>query len=343
MPTATASFALRLLERVGADGVVLSPASVQSALTALRPGVSGAAREALDEVLGGRPALREVDEGGVVLALAQAVWVDEGRELIADLAIDAFALDFGDPGAPGRINAWAAERTRGMVPHVVDALEPDEVLALTDAAYFDGAWQTPFDPAATEPRPFTRPDGDAVEVPTMHAYGSFEHYEDDDVQALRLPYGDRGELCFVAVVAREGLAPPRIADWDALRTARRTGSIAVPRFSAAASLELADALKELGLGAMFAPGPDFDGLISGDEPKALERVLHSARVDVDEQGTRAAAVTVVTAIATAAYGGPPFEFRLDRPFLWAIEDRPTGTLLFLGIVTDPTETPEEST
>jgi serine protease inhibitor len=343
MPTATASFALRLVERVGADCVVLSPASVQSALTALRPGVSGAAREALDEVFGQPPALREIDDGGVVLALAQAVWVDARHELIADLGIDAFALDFGNPAAPGRINAWAAERTRGMVPRIVEALDPDEVLALTDAAYFDGAWRTPFDPATTDPQPFARPGGNAIDVPTMHAYGSFEYFEDDGVQALRLPYGNSGELCFVAVVAREGHEPPRVADWDALRTSRRTGSIAVPRFSAASSLELSDALKELGLEPAFVPGPDFDGLIAGDDPKALERVLHTARVDVDEQGTRAAAVTVVTVIATAAYGGPPFELRLDRPFLWAIEDRRTGTLLFLGIVTDPSQTPEEST
>jgi serine protease inhibitor len=341
MPTATASFALRLLEHVDAGrGVVLSPASAQNALVALRPGVSGAAREALDSVP--EPELRAIDDEGVVLALAQAVWIDSGRELLADLGIETFTLDFGDPGAPARINAWAAEHTRGMVPRVIDMLEPDEVFALADAAYFDGSWTEPFDPEATEPRPFTRPDGTAVDVPTMHAEGSFEHYEDDDLQAVRLPYGNSGELCFVAVVAREGLAPPRIEDWAALQTASRTGSIALPRFSAQSRLELSDALTALGLGPAFTEGADFDGLFSGGEAKALGRVLHSARVDVDEQGTRAAAVTVLTAIATAFRPEQPFELRLDRPFLWAIEDRRTGTLLFLGIVTDPSQTPEES-
>jgi serine protease inhibitor len=341
MPTATASFALRLLERVGSREVVLSPASVQSALTALRPGVSGAARAALDDVPA--PELREIADPAVVLALAQAVWVDDDHELLAELGIDAFTIDFSDPSAAERVNAWAAERTRGMVPHVIDAFEEDEVLALTDAAYFDGAWQTPFDPGSTEPRPFTRPDGSGVDVATMHAYGSFEYFEDETLQALRLPYGDRGELCFVAAIARDGLEPPRIADWDALQTRPLTGSIAVPRFSAQSSLELSEPLKALGLEPAFTPGPDFDGLVSGTGEKALQRVLHTARVDVDEQGTRAAAVTIVTAMATAAYGGPPFELRLDRPFLWAVEHRPTGTLLFLGIVTDPSQTPEEST
>ena len=129
-----------------------------------------------------------------------------------------------------------------------------------------------------------------------------------------------------------------------METRRRTGSVAVPRFTAQSSLELSDALTGLGLGPVFTEGRDFDGLFSGAEPKALGRVLHNAKVDVDERGTRAAAVTVVTAIATRRTAAEtPSSLRLDRPFLWAIEDRRTGTLLFLGIVTDPSQTPEEST
>ena len=178
MPTATASFALRLLERLGSRQVVLSPASVQSALTALRPGVSGAARAALDEVPAPEP--REIADPGVVLALAQAVWVDDDHELLADLGIDAFTIDFADPGAADRVNAWAAERTRGMVPHVIDAFEEDEVLALTDAATSTGPGRAvrsrlhraaPVHPAGRRPRSTS---------PTMHADGSFEYFEDDD-------------------------------------------------------------------------------------------------------------------------------------------------------------------
>jgi serine protease inhibitor len=340
MPTATASFALRLLERVGGDGVVLSPASVQAALTALRPGVSGAARAALDEVP--TPDLREVDDEGVVLALAQAVWIAESYRLVAELGIDVRAIDFADPGAPAVINAWAAERTRGMIAAIVDRLDRDEVLALTDAAYFDGAWTEPFDPANTTSEPFTRPDGTAVDVPTMHAARKFEYFEDDEVQCVRLPYGNAMELCFVAVVAREGLGPPRIDDWASLQTRPRQGTVAMPRFRAESGLDLSDALKDLGLAPAFEFGQDFEGLVSGGGPKALTRVLHRARVDVDERGTRAAAVTAMIVGEVAFRLEDPFELRLDRPFLWAVEDRRTGTLLFLGIVTDPSRT-EEST
>ena len=343
MPTATASFALRLLERLRGEQVVLSPSSIHAALMALRPGVSGAAAAALDEVLGPPPEVGEIDADGVVLALAQAVWVAKDREVLADLGIDVRKLDFRDPGAPRIVNAWAADNTRGMIPRVVDRFEEDEVFALADAIYFDGAWTEPFDPERTEPCPFHRPAGDAVQVPTMHADGSFEYFEDDELQAVRLPYGNDGDIRFVAVIAREGLEPPTVSDWAALRTAHRTGSIAVPRFRATTDIELGDPLTALGLGPVFTAGQDFDGLFSGGEPKALGSVLHSALVDVDERGTRAAAVTVVTAVAASYRPETPFELRLDRPFLWAIEDRRTGTLLFLGIVTDPTQTSEEST
>jgi serine protease inhibitor len=332
MPTATASFALRLLELSAADGnVVLSPASVQSALVALRPAVSGATREALDTVPD--PQLRPIADDGVVLELAQAVWVDHRVELLGALGIDAFTLDFTGPGAADRVNEWAAERTHGMVPRVIEGFGGNEVFALTDAAYFEGSWSVPFDPAQTEPRPFTGPGGGTSDVPTMHASGQFQYYEDDAVQAVRLPYGKHSELCFTAVIGRDGL--PRIDDWDALETRKRPGSIALPRFSARSSLDLSSPLKALGLEPAFTPSRDFDGLISGGA-KAISRVLHSARADVDEQGTRAAAVTTVI-IELSSARGEPFELRLDRPFLWAVENRRTGTILFMGIVTDPAE------
>ena len=333
MPTATASFGLRLLEQLGSREVVLSPASIQNAFVTLRPAVTGATRAALDTIPD--PELRPIDDEGVVLELAQAAWVDHRVRLLADLGIDVFALDFGSPEAPERVNAWASEKTHGMVPRIIDAFAGAEVFALTDAAYFDGSWQVPFDPAQTESRPFTLPSGDTVDVPTMHAYGEYEYYEDDAIQAIRLPYGNQREVCFTAVIAREGLGPPRIDDWDVLQTRKRSGSIAVPRFSAQSQLELSDALTALGLGPAFAISSDWAGLIGG--AAGISRVLHGARVDVDEQGTRAAAVTAVILELSAAYGGAPFDLRLDRPFLWAVENRLTGTILFLGIVTDPRE------
>lgn len=339
----TLELALRLLGQLGAEQVVLSPFSLHRALATVREGASGAAREALDALVGPEPpSVIEVTEPAVKLALAQGAWIHPEYRLApafaaraAELSVDVGVLDVA------AINAWAAERTRGMIPAVVDRLEPDEVFALTDAAYFDGAWSDPFDPARTEPRRFTRPDGRAVAVPTMAADGWLPYAEHEDLRAVRLPYGEDGQLGLLAVIARDGLEPPRLDAnrWEALREGLRAreGAVALPRLRLESRLELAEALIALGLGPAFEPGGDFENLVQGVGRKALGRVLQRARVDVDEHGTRAAAVTTVTAVAVSL-GPPPFDLRLDRPFLWAIEHRPTGTPLFLGIVTDPEET-----
>jgi serine protease inhibitor len=120
------------------------------------------------------------------------------------------------------------------------------------------------------------------------------------------------------------------------RWRRGYGSVALPRFSTTSSLELADALIELGLGPAFKGSADLDELIVGPGRKALQRVLQRARVDVDEEGTRAAATTAVTARAVA-YIEPSFTIIFDRPFTWAVDHAPTGTPLFVGRVRNPTE------
>jgi serpin B len=338
----SAALGLRLLERLGAGATAFSPHGVHTALATIREGASGAARAALDDVLGPEPPVTvELDDDGVAVALAHALWIDREYRLVAPIA-EARTIDFGDPGAPAEVNAWAAEATYGMVPSVIDGFEEDEKLALLGAAYFDGAWTVPFDRA--EPAPFTRPDGSTVEVPTMAAAGRYEHGRHGGLEAIRLPYGNELQLGFIAVIADDGLEPPLPThdEWEALRAAMRyeAGSVSLPRLRARAALDLRDPLIGLGLGPAFDPGADWSGLFEGDGGKALNRVLQRARVDVDEQGTRAAAVTVVTAVAVSA-PLDPFDLRLDRPFLWAVEDHRTGTLLFLGIVTDPTS--EEST
>ena len=342
----TVDFGFHLLEQVD-EAAVFSPVSVHTALATVREGAAGDARAALDEVLGTEaPAPLAVDDPAVELALAQAVWADRAVRLApafaaraAELGVDCRTLDFADLSAPAEVNTWASEKTHGMIREVIDAFERDEVFALANAAYFDGNWTTPFNPAATRPRPFTLSDGTTKHVPTMHASDKFDYAEDDELQAIWLPYGDTLEIGFVAVIAREGLPRLDAARWTALRSSMRNleGTVALPSFHAEERFELTDALIALGLGPAFEPGPDFDGLFEGPGDKSLSRVLHRARVELDEQGTRAAAVTVALGRLTSGQLSPPFDLRLDRPFLWAIEHRPSGTLLFMGIVTDPTE------
>jgi serpin B len=351
-PVADTGFALRLLAELEPGNAVLSPLGLELALAVVRAGSGGETRAALDDLLGPENAyaglLRELPDAdpAVELAIAQAAWLDDGyfpgQGLVAaaePLGVGVRELRFADPAAVEVVNRWGAERTRGMVRRVLDSFEENEHFVLAGAAYFNGAWTEPFDPAHSEEAPFTRGDGTRVTVPMLSASGRYECYEDGDRRAVRLPYGNDGRFGLVVV-----LGPPLdAAGWRTLRDGmrRRDGRVRLPRLALETRLNLVDALKRLGLGPAFEPSFDLDGLFAGGEPeKALGRVLQNARLEIDEAGTRAAAVTVVTAIAVAAAIEPPFELVADRPFMWAIEDAASGTLLFVGVVDDPTE--EES-
>jgi serpin B len=354
---ASAGFGLRLLAELTPAGrnVVLSPLGLQLALAVVQAGASGATRAALDEVLSVASGdayaglLRDLPDAdpAVELALAQALWLDEGYRpgpgllsAAEPLGVELGELRFADPDAVETVNRWGAARTRGMVERVLDGFEEDEHLVLAGAAYFNGAWTDPFDPANTAPATFTCGDGRAAEVAMMSAAGRFSYRETGEYRAVRLPYGDEGRFALVVLLGRDGLPRLDAATWGELRAGMqwRDGRVRLPRLVLDTRLDLGAALKGLGLGPAFVPGHDLDGLFQGGDPlKALGRVLQNARLEIDEAGTRAAAVTVVTAIAAAAALDPPtpFDFVADRPFLWAIEDAASATLLFLGVVNDP--------
>jgi serpin B len=343
---------LRVLDAVG-GAPVLSPLGLHTALATIRSGASGCTREALDALLGPDPAPLDLDdESAVELLRAQAIWVDASARLADGFAAEAAArgvradrLDFSDPRTPEVINAWANEKTRGIIPRVLEALEPLERLVLTDALFFDGAWTVPFDPDLTAPAPFRRADGSTRDVPTMHVIdGYLDHAEQDGLEAIRLPYGNSRRLRFWAVAGppEEPPSAPRVdgPTWTRLRASLRPreGSLALPRLRVEAELDLRDPLRALGLAPAFEPSHDLDGVFTaGGDPTSLSRILQRARVDLDERGTRAAAVTTVSARAVSAPldQPPPFDLRLDRPFVWGIEEEATGTLLFVGIVEDP--------
>jgi serine protease inhibitor len=295
---------LALLERLEGD-VVLSPYGLARALDIVRRGATGATREALDALLD------EVPEVGGIIS-AQAAWLGAGYAPGPALTVDTGPLDVE------RVNAWSNEKTHGMIPRIVEAFDPDEVVCLTDAEYLDAKWVHPFE--HTRPAPFEG----VGEVPMMTVTGAFEHGEG----AVRLPYQE-ADLRFVAM----------LGEWREVAWRRGHGTVELPRFTTTASLELAPHLIALGLGPAFEPGRDLEALVTGPGDKSLGQVLQRARVDVDEAGTRAAATTAVTVRAVSA-PVDPFHIVFDRPFTWAVEHTPTGTPLFAGRVLNPTERSE---
>ncbi|MFS8894156.1 serpin family protein, partial [Synechococcus sp. O70.1] len=200
--------------------------------------------------------------------------------------------------------------------------------------------------ALTEPQPFTRPDGSRVQVPMMAQSGRYGHRETKQLQVVRLPYGE-GELALLILLPKPGvslealrqeLSPETWQEWTgSLPT--RPGSVRIPKLKLAYETDLGPALQQLGLGIAFSRRADFSQMTP--EPTRVSRVLHKAALEVNEEGSEAAAATGVLVSRTALDRQEPFQFVADRPFWLAIVASGSGgnpaaqTLLFMGSVVDP--------
>ena len=254
-------------------------------------------------------------------------------------------IDFeGNPEAARKtINAWVEAQTRDKIK---DLLGPRDVttdteLVLTNAIYFKGAWSVPFSKSATKDEDFVTAEK-RLPVPMMHLSSSFNYLDGEGVQALELPYAGNA-LSMVVLLPKKldgmgdleaSLAGSKLDGWLA-KLARRQVDVALPRFKLECGFELKDALSSLGMPLAFGPGADFSG-ITGDHKLSISAVIHKAFADVNEEGTEAAAATaVIMSRAKAMAPRTPVVFRADHPFLFLIRDTRSGSILFLGRVTNP--------
>jgi serine protease inhibitor len=348
------------------DNLFVSPLSVAMALGMTVNGAAGATRDSMLAALqlGGVP-MAEVNAGyrGVIdllreldprveLTLANSIWyrdtIHPDQAFLDDTRTyfdaDVRALDFAAPNAAQTINDWVSAQTSGRIPQIVDSPIPDSVIMyLIDAIYFKGTWAQQFDPALTRSAPFDLRGGTSVAVPTMtHARKAPARVHvgaPGDVTIVDLPYGGGAwAMTIVLPPSAPGIdtlvAGLTQARWDGWMASLDSADVFVtmPKFTLRWELELRDVLSALGMGIAFCNGgaPDFSRI----HPDAcITKVKHKTFVDVNEEGTVAAAVTSVEIGVTSA----PSELRIvvDRPFLVAIRERLTGTVLFLGRVTNP--------
>jgi serpin B len=311
------------------------------------------ARDQLDPAI--QSLVRHINGGGgsrpFELAVANALWAQRGLTYEADFLerLEQYygaglqLLDFrADPEAARRaINTWVEQRTRAKIRELLAAgvVTRETELVLTNAVYFKGRWRHPFAKRLTEEGDFFRAEADKTRAPLMHQTARLPYSEGPDFQALELPYvGDELSLLVLLPKGRAGLPALERELRTALtvRTAPREVDVTLPRFRLTAKFKLNDALSALGMPLAFSGAADFSGM-NGRGGIAISAVIHEAFVDVDEEGTEAAAATgVVVARALAKRPpSPPVIFRADHPFLVAIREVKTGCILFLGRVTSP--------
>jgi len=251
-------------------------------------------------------------------------------------------LDFSSPQAVGTVNDWARMKTGGKIPKVIDSIDDAIVMLLLNAIYFKGDWRHGFDTGETHDLPFTTVHGNIVNVPTMHRKGGFRLGSAVDAQVIELPYGGDA-FAMTILLPRAGLSVDTFAEslassgWIADRSSLTESDLDLylPKFRIAWEDTLNDALKRLGMRLAFIGDvADFSRLsASVGHHLYLSFVKQNAFVDVNEVGTEAAAVTTVGVGVTSL---PP-QVRIDRPFVFAIRERLSGTILFIGKVVDPSK------
>ena len=244
--------------------------------------------------------------------------------------------DFSSPATLSFINLWASELTHGMVPQLLDRVHPDAVTYLLNALYFKGIWYRQFDKKRTQQESFTQADGKKLTVKMMHQKERFFAAENENYQTVVLPYGN-GSYEMVVLLPREGkdlsslLQTMDAKKWkdNLKKTYSSEVDLKLPRFTSAYTRELNDVLKLLGMNTMFERGKA--DLTKMSKAKAfVSMVLQKAKIEVDEEGSKAAAVTVVETLDAAAPPSRPIMFHANRPFMYAIVEHSTGTIFFMG-------------
>ncbi len=367
------AFALDLYKEVGGEpgNLFYSPYSISTALAMTYAGARGETEQQMAAALRFtlpqerlHPAFNDLDlalasrgkgaagqDGeGFRLNVANALWGQVGTSFEAPF-LDVLAESYGagmrvvdfvkEPGESREIiNGWVAERTEDKIKDILPegAITPDTRLVLTNAIYFNAAWELPFEEEQTAPSDFTLADGSTVSVPMMNNTAQTSYGEGDGYAALEMPY-DGGELSMVLVLPSDlaafesGLDAARLEGvLGSLGT--RSVSIAMPKFKIESNLGLVPPLEELGMPIAFSGDADFSG-INGQGGLAISDVIHKAFVSVNEAGTEAAAATAVVIGETSA--PEPASIRFDHPFLFFIRDNATSAILFVGRVADPSK------
>lgn len=350
-----------------AENPVLSPLSAYLCLAMLMPGANENTKAEFEKILGADwdyvsalaadiAAQLEKTGGSTKLDLANSIWTDDDKAVIEEewlktvkayFGPDIYSTDLPSDGALKAINKWVNDKTNGMIPKLHDDnYDKDTIMVLLNALYMKAEWAHKFEGQDTYDREFTKADGSTVTVPFMNMFEAYESYiKTEDAEGIMLPYDD-GRLAFIALKPDDGDARKYAAGFtgaklkEALAAAKADTFVTVnmPKFDTEYSVYLTDALKAMGMTDAFDPFlADLTGAGRGvDGPLYISYVFQRVKVDVDEEGTEAAAVTeIATAEGCALPADEPIVLTFDKPFVYAIVDTETGVPLFAGVMENP--------
>jgi serpin B len=346
----------------GGANLMVSPASLASVLAFVDLGANGPMRSAIYRTLGFNPAARRQTDQDLAalrsrvsaisarsgtdspLVLANLLAFDlstKPRQLallgLSGAGADVLVDNLGDAKMVGRINDWVRQKTRDLIPSIIEEAPEGMGLVAINALYFRDRWKTPFDPARTQSEPFQTVSGKPIDVKMMHsASANFNFRQDERFIATELAYANDG---FKLVVVTTKAAPAQVGefapvvDWLSGRGFElKSGEIGLPKLSLSAAEELLRPLDALGL----RPARQMPDALSGFSamPLVITRIVQKLELHLGEEGTEAAAATAVVTMRSL---GPQDHVRMivNKPFMFALRDQKTGLILFTGYVGAP--------
>ena len=302
--------------------------------------------------------LRELNAGqdNYQVSVANALWAQQGytfldqflKLLKSDYDAGLNQVDFKGPSETVRstINRWVEQKTQDKIKDLLQpgSLKPDTRLVLTNAIYFKGNWETQFDKAQTKDEDFHLSPSQTKTAPLMHRQGGFNYFNGGTSQILEIPYKGK-DLSLIVLLPNEigglfaleqSLTGPNTREWLGHLAPVSKVIVTIPKFKMTQQFELGATLGAMGMPTAFSGRADFSGM-TGKRDFSISEVIHKAFVDVNEEGTEAAAATAVTmrSLAMRLPDTPPPVFRADHPFVFLIRDNRSQSILFMGRVADP--------
>lgn len=347
------------------ENIFVSPLSVAFALAMTYNGADGETKAAMEETLKlSGLTTEEINKSfkylmnellnldpKIVMQIANSIWYKDTFTVLDEFLdvnqnyynAEVAALDFTDPAAVDIINNWIANKTNNKIIDMLDFIPSSAVMYLVNAIYYKGIWQYTFDETDTEDKAFYTEDGSIAYIPTMSQKADFNYFANDLVKVLEIPYG-QGNFNMIVVLPTmnntcddvlEQLNNENWNTWISGLYEAKSVNLFLSKFKFDYKIKLNDVLKQMGMGVAFDGSLADFSKINPLSNLYISRVLHQTFVDVNEEGTEAAAATIVEIVETSSGSANEFYFRVDKPFIFAITEKSTSTILFIGKVVMP--------
>jgi serpin B len=367
-------FAFEIYQKVAAgnDNLVFSPASISQALAMTYAGAHGETKKEIGSALHFQESadfhshmsdlprhwINNNPTKGPEISIANRLFVEKTFQVLPTfLSVTSqhyesppTRMDFINDSNSSRksINSWVSDQTHGRIDNLLTKGKVDSSsrMIIVNAVYFKGKWEHTFEKSMTSSQPFYINEFEQITTPTMHSERQFQYTENDQMQAIALPYqhsnmGNDMSMIVILPKKKTGLNNLETSLSQSNFAATLSGmkmatvNLWLPKFKFSKPSNLNDPLRSLGIKLAFTDNADFSRISS--TKLSLSNVIHQAQIEVDELGSVASASTAVVATATSVMVNPPPEFRADHPFVFAIFDHTTQSLLFLGKVSNPTK------